>query len=209
MLSKSPSCCSPNLFSSPVMQLMHDSVLWMGWERNGLVWQLPTELGKPVTHSNTLISSPTPWYRGRNHEPRRSLSALSCAALKKDWCGWSQTIPLTLSNASKLIVFGFNNVLELFHWNLDFQKWFLIYGWLSKTLTSKVPRLWLRGATGERGLQTMAWSTTRNMVFMPITWSKDRYWPMMLDPTACTKAFVCEWMANCAVERSMSKGYIF
>ena len=75
-----PTCHSPSHFTFPT-SVAHNSVLWMGWERNGPLWQHSTQLEKLSAHLHALT-----FPFGRNLGPRRSLLAWSCATLGEGWC---------------------------------------------------------------------------------------------------------------------------
>lgn len=66
-------CWSPS-WLLPLSCTAHDLVFWIGSERNGLLRQCVTYLGKWDTPSHTLILP-----HGRNHWLRRAFLALSCA----------------------------------------------------------------------------------------------------------------------------------
>lgn len=84
--------------------------------------------------SQTLIQmlSLSPW---ENSQPRRCLLALNCATLGKRWGGQSETLFLTLFNASSLGLFFFTPMMC---W--DFSTWLqtstkaFTHGWLSKSV---------------------------------------------------------------------------
>ena len=107
----------------------------------------------------------------------------------------SGKVPLTLSNASKLIFFS---PLECWHFssrNLDLCKGFLVCGCLPYTQHSpSVPLLWSWGA--EFSSQAPAGSSDHTKFCLPITQCTDGQhsswvlWYMVLDPTTPTEALL-------------------
>lgn len=93
MLPESPGCCFPNVSPSLVQQ--HTLVFWMGWEKNGPLWQHLSKLGKAGEVKHSLRHSYL--LCGRNHWLRQSLLALRCAALGEGRGGQSKTISLLSS----------------------------------------------------------------------------------------------------------------
>lgn len=141
MPSKSPMCCSPILFLSPLSHSVHNSVLWMGQERNGLLWQHPVLLGRPGTHSHAPFS-----LQKKSRARRPSLVTELChlgegATWVKSHCS---SYPLqciqTCIIFAPTICWNFSTGL------LDFPQGSLVCGWLSKTVFSRGSRLQLRGA---------------------------------------------------------------
>lgn len=134
MPSESPICHSPSLFPLP-SHAAHNSLLWLGQERNGPLWKHPVPLGNLDAHSHALT-----FPCGRNH--RREYLFWHWAVLPWERDDTSQVkLFLLPPPIQPNLYYYYYYFAPMARWNFSTNSWTstksLVHGWLSKTVFSR------------------------------------------------------------------------